>query len=122
MIVLMSIKPEYANKIFDGTKKYEFRKTIFKDSTVNTVIVYASSPVQRVIGEFTIDSVISEKTEELWAMTREFSGITKAFFDEYFALKDVGHAIKIRETKKYKEPRRLVDYNIDFAPQSFVYL
>ena len=57
MTVLLSIKPEFAEKIFDGTKKFEFRKSIFKNTDVQTVIVYASSPVQQVIGEFTIDSI-----------------------------------------------------------------
>ena len=44
MNVLLSIKPEFAFKIFDGTKKYEFRKSIFKKPGVKKVIVYASSP------------------------------------------------------------------------------
>lgn len=30
MKVLLSIKPEFANKIFEGTKRFEFRKSIFK--------------------------------------------------------------------------------------------
>jgi predicted transcriptional regulator len=122
MRILLSIKPEYANKIFDGTKKYEFRRTIFKDSNVNTVVVYASSPVQRVIGEFTIEKVLSETTDKLWSLTNEFSGITKDFFDEYFGSKEIGYAIKVREIKKYKVPKLLVDFDINFAPQSFVYL
>ncbi len=51
----MSIKPEFAFKIFDGEKKFEFRKVIFKNPDIRTVVVYASSPVQQVIGEFEID-------------------------------------------------------------------
>ena len=52
MKVVLSIKPEFANKIFDGSKKFEFRKVIFKNEKIKTVIVYASSPVQKVIGGF----------------------------------------------------------------------
>jgi predicted transcriptional regulator len=33
MKVILSIKPEYAFKIFDGTKKFEFRRVIFKKKT-----------------------------------------------------------------------------------------
>ena len=36
MKVVISIKPEFANKIFDGTKKFEFRKSIFKNEDVKT--------------------------------------------------------------------------------------
>lgn len=50
MKVLMSIKPEFADKIFDGSKRYEFRRMIFKQPAVKKVVVYASAPVQMVIG------------------------------------------------------------------------
>ena len=64
MKVLLSIKPQFAVKIFDGTKKFEFRKSIFKNSKINTVVVYASSPMQKVIGEFTFDEIMEENPEE----------------------------------------------------------
>ena len=60
MKVLLSIKPEFAEKIFNGTKKYEFRKSIFKNKDVDTVVVYASSPWQYVIGEFHIDKILND--------------------------------------------------------------
>lgn len=122
MKILLSIKPQFANKIFDGSKLFEFRKTIFKNTNVNTVIVYASSPMQKVIGEFTIDEILQEQKEALWKKTHKQSGITKEFFDEYFVNKEKGYAIKIKETKRYTRPMDLIDFNIDFAPQSFVYL
>ena len=56
MKVLLSIKPEFVEKIFNGTKKYEFRKSIFKNKNIDTVVVYASSPWQYVIGEFKIET------------------------------------------------------------------
>lgn len=43
MRVLLAIKEEYASKIFAGSKKYEFRKSIFKDTRVNVIVVYVSS-------------------------------------------------------------------------------
>ena len=54
MKVLLSIKPEFADKIFNGTKKYEFRKSIFKNKDVDTVVVYASSPCKYIINWYTI--------------------------------------------------------------------
>ena len=59
MKVVLSIKPQFTNKIFDGTKKFEFRKAIFKNKNVTSVIVYASSPVQKVIGEFEIGEMLT---------------------------------------------------------------
>ena len=122
MKILLSIKPQFAIKIFDGTKKFEFRKSIFKNSNINTVVVYASSPMQKVIGEFTIDEIMEEKPEALWEMTKKHSGITKDFFDEYFLNREKAFAIKVKDITRYLEPKDLIDFDINFAPQSFVYL
>jgi len=122
MKILLSIKPQFALKIFDGTKKFEFRKNIFKNSNINTVVVYASSPMQKVIGEFTIDEIMEEEPETLWEMKKKHSGITKDFFDEYFYNRNRAFAIKVKDITRYKEPKDLIDFDLNFAPQSFVYL
>ncbi|MDR2921417.1 MAG: ASCH domain-containing protein [Tannerella sp.] len=122
MKVLLSIKPEFAFKIFDGSKKFEFRKNIFKRKDIRNVIVYASSPVQRVIGEFEIKDILHDDTEKVWDMTKLASGITKQFYDEYFADREKAFAIQIGTIKKYSSPKSLSDYQLNFAPQSFVYV
>ena len=122
MKVLLSIKPEFADKIFNGTKKYEFRRSIFKKKEVKTVVVYASSPVQKIIGEFEIETIIKEKVNRLWNLTKEFSGISEEYFFEYFINKEDGFAIKIKRTKKYERPLSIKeDFNAT-PPQSFMYL
>ncbi len=122
MKVLLSIKPQFAVKIFDGTKKFEFRKSIFKNSKINTVVVYASSPMQKVIGEFTFDEIMEENPEVLWEKTKKHSGISKEFFDEYFFNRDKAFAIRVKEINQYKTPLDLIDFDLNYAPQSFVYL
>ncbi len=121
MKVVLSIKPEFANKIFDGTKKYEFRKAIFKNEKIKTVIVYSSSPVQQVIGEFEIERIINHDIDTLWNLTKQESGITEDYFYKYFADRLEGFAIQIKKVKKYKTPKCLrADFNL-FPPQSFAY-
>lgn len=122
MKVLLSIKPEFAFKIFEGKKKFEFRKVIFKNPNVKTVVVYASSPVQRVIGEFEIDNILSSDPTEIWRLTKKYSGISEDFFNEYFADREIAHAIKIKNTKKYKQPLHLKENFNVFPPQSYLYL
>lgn len=122
MRVLLSIKPEYAEKIFDGTKKYEFRRSVFKNQDVKTVVVYASSPIQQVIGEFEIEKILNYDLHKLWEKTKEFSGISERFFFEYFINKEKGFAIKIKCTKRYDKALSLKeDFNVT-PPQSFMYL
>ncbi|VGO20751.1 hypothetical protein [Pontiella sulfatireligans] len=122
MKVLLSIKPEFAERIFDGTKLYEFRKVIFRNPDIKTIVVYASSPVQRVIGEFDIETILSDAPESLWKETKEFSGISKEFFFDYFSERNVGFAIKVKKTRRFKTPRCLrSSYNVS-PPQSFCYI
>ena len=117
--VLLSIKPEFAHKIFDGTKKYEFRKQIFKDSSIKKVIVYSSSPEQKVIGEFKIDTILRDTPSAIWLQTRDYSGISQAFYDEYFRGRQNAYAIKVASTRIYEQKKDLSDFDIMFPPQSF---
>jgi len=122
MKVLLSIKPEFADKIFAGTKKYEFRRSVFKKPNIHTIVVYSSSPIQKVIGEFDIESIISTDLNSLWEKTKEFAGINKKYFFEYFKSKETGYAIKIKEVRKYKDALCIKkDFNV-YPPQSFMYL
>ena len=122
MKVVLSIKPEFAFKIFDGSKKFEFRKAIFKNNNVKSIIVYASSPVQKVIGEFEIGKIFNNDLETLWKLTKEHSGITEDFFYDYFSQRKKGFAIQVKNKKKYKEPKCLkADFNLH-PPQSFAYV
>ena len=122
MRVLLSINPEFAFKIFEGKKKFEFRKIIFKNPNVKTVVVYASSPVQQVIGEFEIDDILSCAPDEIWRLTKKYSGISEQFFYDYFADREIAHAIKIKEATKYDKPLSLKENYKVSPPQSYLYL
>lgn len=123
MKILLSIKPEFADKIFEGTKQFEFRKSIFKDRRVRKVVVYASSPIQKVVGEFEIEYILNTNPSTLWEETKEFAGISKEFFDAYFNNRKMAFAFKIKCVKPYKRPLCLKrDFKINTPPQSFMYL
>ena len=122
MKVLLSIKPEFVEKIFAGTKKYEFRKSLFKQSGVKYVVIYASAPVKRVVGEFEIDDILSDDVDVLWRRTQKYSGISEAFYQSYFHNRKIANAIQIGHIKKYDRARSLSEFNIQQAPQSFCYI
>ncbi|MGX7108890.1 ASCH domain-containing protein [Facklamia miroungae] len=124
MKVLLSIKPEFVEEIMEGRKKFEYRKNIFKRPDVSSVVVYATKPYGKVVGEFEIERIIKEKPNKLWELTQDFSGITQKFFDEYFKDRKTGFAIQIRKFIEYDEPMDLKNYDnrIKTAPQSFLYL
>ena len=123
MKVLLSIKPEYANRILEGTKRYEFRKRVPLDARVKTVVIYATMPVGKVVGEFSIESVHAEAPSRLWSRTKGASGITRKFFSEYFHGREIAYAIEVKEVMKYPKPKSVRDFlPSGVAPQSFAYV
>ncbi|EGQ8705414.1 ASCH domain-containing protein [Vibrio parahaemolyticus] len=123
MQVLLSIKPEFVERIFAGEKKFEYRKAIFRRSDVEKVIIYSTLPEGKVVGEFSIDKILTDTPQVIWKKTQNKSGINKEFFDEYFSGRSEAHAIKIGNVKKYNNPFKLDDMKEKVsAPQSFKYL
>src|SRR5258708_25925479 len=82
--ILLSIKPEFVEKIFSGLKRYEFRRVMFKSKSVTKVVVYASPPVHRVLGEFEVGGVLALNSTKLSQQTQQFSGNPKNYSDNYF--------------------------------------
>lgn len=122
MKVLLSIRPEYALKILNGSKRFEYRRVIFKNQEVTTVVVYASQPIGKVIGEFDIGGILCDEPCKLWQKTHEHSGITEQRFHEYFSKRNSGYAIKIRQAREYDCPLLLSALEVRCPPQSFAYL
>lgn len=121
MKIILSIKPEFANKIFEGDKKFEFRRSIFKNKSVSKVIVYASSPISKVIGEFEIGEILFKDLNTLWDETKEYSGITEDYFYDYFVGKENGFALEVKKVKRYKKELCIRESFGKVPPQSFAY-
>lgn len=123
MKVLLSIKPEYANKILSGEKRFEFRKVSFTNGGVRTVVIYATKPIGKVIGEFEVLDIYSDSPSNIWERTKKHAGIEKDFFDSYYQGKKVAVAIAVGEVQRYKKPMELSELGGSLtAPQSFRYM
>lgn len=122
MKALLSIKPKYIEEINNGSKLYEFRKSIFKND-VDVIIVYASSPTKKIVGQIIVDKIIVDTPQNLWSKYQKHSGIIKEEFFEYFKNKEKGYAIKIKKYINYNEPIDPYEHNADFTPpQSYAYI
>lgn len=119
--ILMSIKPDYAHRILEGTKKFEYRR-IKCQHPIDLIYIYATSPIKKIIGQVTVESVITSSLDTMWESTKSFSGINKKDFYDYFVGKDIAHAYKLVDVEKYSNPKNLNEFGIDRAPQSFVYV
>lgn len=119
--ILISINPKHVDNIIKGIKKYEYRKIAAKQD-ISSIIIYETTPIKRVVAEAEIIDILEFPPEELWEITKQESGISKKFFDQYFKNRDLAYAYKLGEIKVYDEPRLLIEFGIKVAPQSFVYL
>ena len=121
--VILSIRPTFCKMILSGQKVYEYRKRIFTRSDVDKVYIYATKPICRIVGYFTIAAMIEDSPNVMWQMTHEGSGITKEYFDAYFKNCDMAHAIKIGEVVKFDtpiDPKKVIK-NFT-APQNYRYV
>ena len=123
MKALLSIKPQFVEKIFSGEKKFEYRKVVFAQKNIKTIVVYATMPVGKIVGEFSFDEILELSPTELWAKTKDFSGVEKQFYDEYFEGRTKAFAIRIKKVTLYKTPINPYDSVEKFTPpQSFSYI
>ncbi|MFA4877024.1 MAG: ASCH domain-containing protein [Methanoregula sp.] len=123
MNVLLSVRPRYVDAIISGRKKFEFRKKIFKADDIDFVLIYASSPIRRIVGYFKLDDVIIDHPKNLWNNFSNHSGLEKTEFFEYFQEREIGYALHIKSFKKFPKPIDPKDIFQNFIPpQSFCYI
>ncbi len=119
--ILLSINPEYVERIMCGEKKYEFRKNLCKRK-VDKIIIYSTSPVMKVVGEADVEEVLVDEPRKIWEITKKHSGINQEFFYEYYGGRTQAVAYKLNNIVEYAKPKVLADYGVNVAPQSFCYL
>ena len=122
MNVLLSIKPKYAELIKSGTKKYEFRRKIFKKTSGCNVFIYSTSPVKKITGVFDASIIHQDSPRRIWDMFGAYSGISEKEFFQYFRDCEIAYAIEITNLVIFEEPRDPSDYFFEFSPpQSYRY-
>lgn len=121
-VVLLPIKPQYADPILRGTKQVEFRKRPFRRH-VTHVVVYSSYPVKQVVGFFEFLGVDEDSPERLWRRYAGVGGIKKIDYDQYYAEKSRGVAIKVGKVHVLAKPIPLAQIESGLRPpQNYAYL
>lgn len=141
--IVLAIKPEYAEKIFNGEKTVEFRRKL-PNEEIEVVYLYESSPVRKITGEFKTKAVMRDRdARELWRLLLrcyELPGITINDYLKYayplISLEPPDYEYKgsKKEQKmncllvdtatlnKYRQPLELSDLGVTKAPQNFCYI
>lgn len=121
-VALMAIHERYADAIMEGVKRVEFRKRPLADD-IATVWVYATSPVSKVIGRFSVDEIVQGDPHDIW---ERFGAVGVIDRDAYFAYYDGARtavAIVVKNAERLPAPIALDEIEPRPAvPQSFAYL
>ncbi|OJV93534.1 MAG: hypothetical protein BGO47_06275 [Microbacterium sp. 67-17] len=118
----MSIHGRWADAILDGRKQVEFRKRRLA-SDIETVLVYATAPVSKIVGSFTIDRIESGSPADIWERFGHVGVIPKDEFFSYYEGAAFAFAIVVSDTERFDVPIPLDSIEPRPAvPQSFAYL
>lgn len=124
-VVVISIKPEFVNKIFDGTKKIELRKASPDSKPGDLMIVYSTSPEMAVIGICRIKKILKSTPQKIWDDYSEVLGIDERRFFEYYGDSKKAVGIVIESTRRFRSKIPLINIKKKFPrfapPQTFKY-
>jgi predicted transcriptional regulator len=121
--VLLSIKPKYADLILAGTKRVELRRS-WPSNDIGVMVIYASAPVQRLVGAAFIDRIEECELAKLWSIAdANGGGVTYDELKAYVKGKKTSFGVMIHHVKVAEVEVDPKDLFPDFTPpQSFLYL
>jgi predicted transcriptional regulator len=119
-VVLLPIYPEFANAIFSGKKKVEFRRKIFK-RPIKRIVVYSTMPEGKILGYFDVEDIVVKEPVNLWKIFGSVGCIDKTRFDAYYRGYKLGYGIKVKKAVAYQCAIEL-DSIGKKAPQGYTYL
>lgn len=118
--LMMSIHHDFAQAIYDGKKKYEFRKNHVTQD-VRWVYMYETAPYKQVTGRFSVKNVLTADPNVLYLLCGKYeeSHLTRKQFKQYYAGSKTGTALEIDKVEKFDQPKTLANFDIKRAPQNY---
>ena len=101
-LILMSIKTKYANQIFNGTKKYEYRRRTIGEKNLGKKIYIYSSEIEKAIVGYIIVNKIIEGTSNY--VLEETQNKNNQDIINYFKGCPKCYALKILKAVKFETP------------------
>jgi len=122
--IVMSIHPNFSNKVLNGEKIVEIRKKFNLKWKDHTVAIYSSSPAKELVGYASIRDIVEDEPAIIWSKHSDKLGCTKSEYDNYTSGLSKVYAIFLSDIIKYHSPLSL-NYLSDFVqrrinpPQSY---
>jgi predicted transcriptional regulator len=122
--ILLSIHPSHAEKIITGEKRMEFRRS-WTVVPVEVIVIYATSPVQRIVAVAEVKQVFFGSRTSLWNLAKKREGgISRGELFSYLEGKKKAFAIELGRVYAINGGGNPISlFGKDFRPpQSFRYL
>ena len=104
-ICLISIMSFYARQIFDGTKKFEFRKSAIKEQDIcKTFYVYSAKDDKAIVGSFVVEKVHKGNLAEILKISGYDKRSDRGEIESYFANSKDCYALQLSQVKKFEKP------------------
>lgn len=118
--IMISIKPEWVEKIFQLRKTWELRKTMPKGACPFTCYIYQTGN-GGVVGSFICDCIDEIRPKDINEITLKD---TCVMIDDalYYASGKLLYKWRIRSIVEYMSPRPLSAYGLERPPQSWCYV
>lgn len=125
-MIVLSLKPRFAEAILEGKKTVELRRTTPKIEVPTRALLYATSPVRALLGTCIITSVTSANLAALWRKYGSRSELPFSEFKRYFEGVEVGTALTLAHQRPLTRMVPLQDLRAKPSgfrpPQSFAYV
>ena len=122
---VLSIRPQYSEKIMEGRKTVELRRRFPMSTSKGSIVyIYSTSPVRAMVGSAQISDVIKMPVAEIWKQYSDCAFIKKEDFDVYFSGVTEGYALEFSNVRPLPRPLKLNELRERFGfqpPQSFLY-
>ena len=125
-MVVLSLKPRFAEAILAGVKTVELRRTVPKIEVPTRALLYATTPVRALLGTCVIANVRSADLAVLWREYGSRSDLRYHEFQQYFVGVDAGTALELTQPQVLSQRIPLQDLRAKprgfRPPQSFAYV
>lgn len=123
--IVISIRPEFSEKILEGKKTVELRRRFPEESAKGAVAyIYSTSPTMAMVGFAVICNVVKLPVKQIWDRYSDFACIRKKDFDSYFSGIESGYVLELKGAREFSRQVGLQELRDRFRftpPQSFYY-
>jgi predicted transcriptional regulator len=123
--LLLSVRAEFAQKIFAGEKTIELRRRRPQVEFGDYIVIYVPSPKRCIMGVASVDEVLEARVPTLWRKVRLSCGLSYGEYRRYFTNLSTGFGIRLSRPAMLTSPLTLDmlrEIQPSFTPQGYKYL